>query len=166
MMEKKSLVLSVSFANLFNDKEERMKLGFKFKEYFAARKADKATGEYIVTKDNELSFTKKQFIFKLQDNFVINLMATSLKFEELLPIQLIGIFKDAKLDIERTRLEEGDTYLDIDSNEQIAEGTMFLTELKDIEFSDKNISAIKSAILAQTPEKDKDKTAEMLELVL
>ena len=105
-MEKKSLVLSVSFANLFNDKEERMKLGFKFKEYFAARKADKATGEYIVTKDNELSFTKKQFIFKLQDNFVINLMATSLKFEELLPIQLIGIFKDAKLDIERTRLKK------------------------------------------------------------
>lgn len=165
-MEKKSLVLSVNFASLFNDKEDRMKLGFKFKEKFDARKADKATGEFIITKDNELSFTKKQFIFKLQDNFVINLMATNLKFEELLPIQLIGMFKDAKIDVDRTRLEEGDTYLDIDGNEQAAEGTMFLTELKDIEFADNNILAIKSAILSQTPEKDKDKVAAMLELVL
>lgn len=165
-MEKKSLVLSVNFASLFNDKEDRMKLGFKFKEKFDARKADKATGEFIITKDNELSFTKKQFIFKLQDNFVINLMATNLKFEELLPIQLIGMFKDAKIDVDRTRLEEGDTYLDIDGNEQTAEGTMFLTELKDIEFTDNNILAIKSAILSQTLEKDKDKVAAMLELVL
>ncbi len=165
-MEKKSLVLSVNFASLFNDKEDRMKLGFKFKEMFDARKADKATGEFIITKDNELSFTKKQFIFKLQDNFVINLMATNLKFEELLPIQVIGIFKDAKFDIERTRLEEGDTYLNIDGNEQTAEATMFLTELKDIEFTDNNILAIKSAILGQTKDEDKDKVADMLNLLL
>lgn len=165
-MEKKSLVLSVNFASLFNDKEDRMKLGFKFKEMFDARKADKATGEFIITKDNELSFTKKQFIFKLQDNFVINLMATNLKFEELLPIQVIGIFKDVKLNVDRTRLEEGDTYLDIDGNEQVAEGSMFLTELKDIEFTDKNIAAIKSAILGQAKDEDKDKVADMLDILL
>lgn len=165
-MEKKSLVLSVNFASLFNDKEDRMKLGFKFNEKFDARKVDKTTGEYIITKDNELSFTKKQFIFKLQDNFVINLMATNLKFEELLPIQVIGIFKDVKLTIDRTRLEEGDTYIDIDGNEQTVDDTMFITELKDIEFGDNNIASIKVTILGQTPEKDKDKVAAMLELVL
>lgn len=160
------MVLSVNFTNLFNDKEDRMKLGFKFKEKFDARKVDKTTGEYIITKDNELSFTKKQFVFKLQDKFVINVMATNLKFEELLPIEVLGIFKDVKLTIDRTRLEEGDTYLDIDGNEQIADGTMFLTELKDIEFTDKNIDAIKAAIIGQAPEKDKDKVAAMLEIVL
>jgi hypothetical protein len=165
-MEKKTMVLSVNFTNLFNDKEDRMKLGFKFKEKFDARKVDKTTGEYIITKDNELSFTKKQFVFKLQDNFVINLMATNLKFEELLPIEVTTIFKDVKLTIDRTRLEEGDTYLDIDGNEQTADGEMFLTELKDIEFTDKNINAIKAAILGQAPEKDKDKVAAMLEIVL
>lgn len=165
-MEKKSLVLSVNFASLFNDKEDRMKLGFKFKEKFDARKVDKTTGEYIITKDNELSFTKKQFIFKLQDNFVINLMATNLKFEELLSIEITTIFKDVKLSVDRTHLEEGDVFVDIDGNEQTAEGEMFLTELKDIEFTDKNINAIKAAILGQTPEKDKDKVAAMLELVL
>lgn len=165
-MEKKSLVLSVKFASLFNDKEDRIKLGFKFNEQFDARKADKATGEFIITKDNELSFTKKQFIFKLQDNFVINLMATSIKFEELLPIQIIAIFKDAKLDVKRTRLEEGDTYLNIDGDEQIAEETMFLTELKSIEFTDKNIAAIKSAILSQTKDGDKDNIADMLDILL
>lgn len=165
-MEKKSLVLSVNFASLFNDKEDRMKLGFKFKEKFDVRKVDKTTGEYIISKDNELSFTKKQFVFKLQDNFTVNLMATNLKFEELLPIQVIGIFKDVKLTIDRTRLEEGDTYIDIDGNEQTADGTMFITELKDIEFGDNNIAAVKAAILGQTPEKDKDKVAAMLELVL
>lgn len=165
-MEKKSLVLSVNFASLFNDKEDRMKLGFKFKEKFEARKVDKATGEFVITKDNELSFTKKQFIFKLQDNFVINLMATNLKFEELLSIELIGIFKDAKVSVDRTRLEEGDTYLDIDGNEQTADATMFLTELKDIEFGDNNIDAIKAAIIGQAPEKDKDKVAAMLNILL
>lgn len=165
-MEKKSLVLSVNFASLFNDKEDRMKLGFKFKEKFDARKSDKDTGEFIITKDNELSFTKKQFIFKLQDNFVINLMATNLKFEELLPIQVVGIFKDVKLDVERTRLEEGDTYVNINGEEATADGEMFLTELKDIEFTENNISAIKSAILCQTKDEDKDKVAAMLELVL
>lgn len=165
-MEKKSLVLSVKFASLFNDKEDRIKLGFKFNEKFAARKADKATGEFIITKDNELSFTKKQFVFKLQDNFVINLMATNIKFEELLPIQVIGIFKDAKFDVERTRLEEGDTYLNIDGDEQTAEETMFLTELKSIEFTDKNIEAIKSAIIGQTKDGDKDKVIDMLDILL
>lgn len=165
-MEKKTMVLSVNVANIFNDKEDRMKLGFKFKELFEARKVDKTTGEFIITKDNELSFTKKQFIFKLQDNFVINIMATNLKFEELLPIEVLGIFKDVKLTIDRTRLEEGDTYLDIDGNEQTADTSMFLTELKDIEFVNKNIDAIKSAIIGQASEKDKPKVAAMLEIVL
>lgn len=160
------MVLSVNVANVFNDKEDRMKLGFKFKELFEARKVDKTTGEFIITKDNELSFTKKQFIFKLQDNFVINIMATNLKFEELLPIEVLGIFKDVKLTIDRTRLEEGDTYLDIDGNEQTADTSMFLTELKDIEFVDKNIDAIKAAIIGQASEKDKPKVAAMLEIVL
>ena len=165
-MEKKTMVLSVNVANVFNDKEDRMKLGFKFKELFEARKVDKTTGEFIITKDNELSFTKKQFIFKLQDNFVINIMATNLKFEELLPIEVLGIFKDVKLTIDRTRLEEGDTYLDIDGNEQTADTSMFLTELKDIEFVNKNIDAIKAAIIGQASEKDKPKVAAMLEIVL
>lgn len=160
------MVLSVNVANVFNDKEDRMKLGFKFKELFEARKVDKTTGEFIITKDNELSFTKKQFIFKLQDNFVINIMATNLKFEELLPIEVLGIFKDVKLTIDRTRLEEGDTYLDIDGNEQTADTSMFLTELKDIEFVNKNIDAIKAAIIGQASEKDKPKVAAMLEIVL
>ncbi len=165
-MEKKSLVLSVNFASLFNDKEDRLKLGFRFKEMFDARKADKATGEFIITKDNELSFTKKQFIFKLQDNFVINLMSTNIKFEELLPIQVIGMFKDAKFGVERTRLEEGDTFIDINGEEATADNTMFLTELKDIEFTDKNILAIKSAILCQAKDEDKDKVADMLDILL
>ncbi|WP_440338468.1 hypothetical protein, partial [Megamonas funiformis] len=71
-----------------------------------------------------------------------------------------------KLKIERTRLEEGDTFIDIDGNEQTAEATMFLTELKDVEFNDKNITAIKAAILGQTKDEDKDKVAAMLEIVL
>lgn len=165
-MEKKSLVLSVNVANMFNDKEDRMKLGFKFKQLFEARKVDKTTGEFIITKDNELSFTKKQFIFKLQDNFVINIIATNLKFEELLPIEVLGIFKDVKLTIDRTCLEEGDTFVDIDGNEQTADSTMFITELKDIEFGDDNIAAIKAAIICQAPEKDKEKVANMLNIIL
>ena len=165
-MEKKSLVLDVNVATIFNDKEDRMKFGFKFKENFDARKLDKATGEFVITKDNELSFTKKQFIFKLQDNFVINVMATNLKFDELLPIEVLGIFKDVKLTIDRTRLEEGDTYVDINGEEQIADGTAFLTELKDIEFGCENINAIKSTILSQTKDEDKDKVKDMLDIVL
>lgn len=165
-MEKKTLELTVMFASIFNDKEGRMKFGFKFNQSFEARKADKDSGEFIITKDNELSFTKKQFIFNLRDNFIINLMSTNIRFEEILPIEVLGIFKDVKLTIDRTRLEEGDTYLDIDGNEQIADDTMFLTELKDIEFTDKNIDAIKAAIIGQAPEKDKDKVAAMLEIVL
>ena len=165
-MEKKSLVLGVNVANMFVDKEDRLKLVFKFKEMFEARKLDKTTGEFIITKDNELSFTKKQFIFKLQDNFVINVMATNLKFEQLLPIEVLGIFKDVKLAIERTRLEEGDTYVDINGEEQTADGTAFLTELKNIEFTDSNIDAIKAAIIGQASEEDKPKVAAMLNIVL
>ena len=165
-MEKKSLVLDVNVATIFNDKEDRMKFGFKFKENFDARKLDKATGEFVITKDNELSFTKKQFIFKLQDNFVINVMATNLKFDELLPIEVLAIFKDVKLTIDRTRIEKDNTYVDINGEEQTADDSMFLTELKDIEFTDKNIDAIKAAIIGQASEEDKPKVAAMLNIVL
>lgn len=165
-MEKKSLVLTVKDATMFNDKEDRMKLGFKFNEKFDARKVDRTTGEFVITTNNELSFTKKQFIFNLQESFVVSLMSKNLKFERILPIELIGIFKDAKLSVDRTRLEEGDTYLDIDGNEQIADGTMFLTELKDIEFTEKNILAIKSAINGQAKDEDKEQVAQMLDILL
>lgn len=165
-MEKKSLVLTVKYVSMFTDNDYRTKLAFRFNEKFEARKADKATGEFVITEDNELSFTKRQFVYKLQDNFVINLMAKNLVFEKLLGIELLGIFKDVKLNVERTRLEEGDTFIDIDGNEQNAEAAMFLTELKDIEFTDKNIAAIKASILGQTKEEDKPKVEAMLEIVL
>ena len=165
-MEKKTLELTVKYANMFIDDNNRMKIVFKFDEKFEARKANKATGEFVITTDNELSFTKKQFIFNLQDNFVINIIATNIKFEHLLSLQLIGMFKGVKLTIDRTRLEEGDTFVDIDGNEQTSGETMFLTELKDIEFTEDNINAIKSTILSQTKDEDKDKVRDMLEIVL
>ena len=164
-MEKKTLELTVKYANMFTDDNNRIKIVFKFDKKFDARKANKATGEFVITTDNELSFTKKQFIFNLQDNFVINIIATNIKFEHLLSLQLIGMFKGVKLTIDRTRLEEGDTFVDIDGNEQTSDETMFLTELKDIEFTEDNINAIKSTILSQTKEEDKDKVRDMLEIV-
>ena len=165
-MEKKSLVLNVKSASLFEDNEYRIKFGFKFKELFKARKLDKDSGEFVIKDDNELFFTKKQFVFKLQDVFLIGLMSTNMKFEELLPMQVTGIFKDAKLHVERTRLEQGDTYVDINGEEQTADDTMFLTELKDIEFTSKNILAIKSAIKGQAKDEDKQKVAEMLDILI
>ena len=165
-MEKKTLELTVKYANMFTDDNNRIKIVFKFEQKFDARKANKSTGEFVITTDNELSFTKKQFIFNLQDNFVINIIATNIKFEHLLSLQLIGMFKGVKLTIDRTRLEEGDTFVDIDGNEQTSDETMFLTELKDIEFTEDNINAIKSTILSQTKEEDKDKVRDMLEIVL
>ena len=165
-MEKKTLELTVKYANMFTDDNNRIKIVFKFDKKFDARKANKATGEFVITTDNELSFTKKQFIYNLQDNFVINIIATNIKFEHLLSLQLIGMFKGVKLTIDRTRLEEGDTFVDIDGNEQTSDETMFLTELKDIEFTEDNINAIKSTILSQTKEEDKDKVRDMLEIVL
>ena len=165
-MEKKSLELTVNYASMFTDDNNRIKIVFKFDKKFDARKANKATGEFVITTDNELSFTKKQFIYNLQENLVINLIATNIKFEHLLSLQLLGIFKGVKLTIDRTRLEEGDTFVDIDGNEQTSDETMFLTELKDIEFTEDNINAIKSTILSQTKEEDKDKVRDMLEIVL
>lgn len=165
-MEKKTLKLNVKYASMFTDNNNRMKFIFKFEQKFDARKTNKSTGEFVITTDNELSFTKKQFVYNLQDNFVVNLMATNIMFENILSLQLLGIFKGVKLTIDRTRLEEGDTFVDIDGNEQTSDETMFLTELKDIEFDCENIEAIKSTILSQTKEEDKDKVRDMLELVL
>ena len=165
-MEKKTLELTVKYASMFTDDNNRIKIVFKFDKKFDARKVNKATGEFVITTDNELSFTKKQFIYNLQENFVINIIATNIKFEHLLSLQLIGMFKGVKLTIDRTRLEEGDTFVDIDGNEQTSDETMFLTELKDIEFTEDNINAIKSTILSQTKEEDKDKVRDMLEIVL
>ena len=165
-MEKKSLVLSIKLASLFEDKEDRIKFGFKFNEKFEARKLDKKTGEFVITTDNELSFTKKQFVFNLRENFVINLMATNIKFEHILPTELLAIFKDAKLTVDRTRLEEGDTYVDIDSEEQTSEATMFLTEIKDIKFTEKNITAIKAVIIRQTKPEEQAAVTAMLDLIL
>ena len=165
-MEKKTLELTVNYASMFTDDNNRIKIVFKFDKKFDARKANKATGEFVITTDNELSFTKKQFIYNLQDNFVINIIATNIKFEHLLSLQLLGMFKGVKLTIDRTRLEEGDTFVDIDGNEQSSDETMFLTELKDIEFTEDNINAIKSTILSQTKDEDKDKVRDMLEIVL
>lgn len=165
-MEKKSLVLNVKSASLFEDKEARIKLGFKFKELFKARKLDKDSGEFVIKDDNELSFTKKQFVYNLQDVFIIELMSTNMKFEKLLPMQVTGIFKDTKLHVERTQLAQGDTFVDINGEEQTADEAMFLTELKDIEFTEKNILAIKSAIKGQAKDEDKQQVAEMLDILL
>lgn len=165
-MEKKSLVLNVNYVSMFTDNDNRLKLVFKFNSKFAARKADRSTGEFVITTDNELSFTKKQFVFNLRENFVINLIATNIKFEHLLPIELIGMFKNAKLDVDRTSLEEGDTFVDIDGNEQTAESAIFLTELKDIEFTKKNITAIKTVIIKQTKPEEQPAVAAMLDVIL
>lgn len=165
-MEKKSLVLNVKSASLFEDNEDRIKFGFKFKELFKARKLNKETGEFVIKDDNELFFTKKQFVFKLQDVFLIGLMSTNMKFEKLLPMQVTGIFKDAKLHVERTQLAQGDTFVDVNGEEQTADEAMFLTELKDIEFTDRNILAIKSAIKGQAKDEDKQQVAEMLDILL
>lgn len=165
-MEKKTLELTINYTSMFADNDNRMKIAFKFAEKFEARKVNKITGEFVITEDNELSFTKKQFIYNLKDNFVVNLIATNIKFEHILPIQLIGIFKGAKLAIDRTKVEADDTYLDIDGNEQSAESTMFLTKVKGIEFTNKNIAAIKSTILGQAKDEDKDKVSDMLDILL
>lgn len=165
-MEKKSLELNVNYVSMFTDNDNRLKLAFKFDKKFAARKADKATGEFVITTDNELSFTKKQFVFNLRENFVINLIATNVKFEHLLPIELIGMFKDAKLAVDRTSLEEGDTFVDIDGNEQTAESAIFLTELKNIEFTEKNVTAIKAVIIRQTKPEEQPAVAAMLDVIL
>lgn len=165
-MEKKTLELNVKYANMFVDNDNRLKFVFKFDKSFDARKANKITGEFVITTDNELSFTKKQFVFSLRENFVINLMATNIKFEHVLPTELLAIFKDTKLTVDRTRLEEGDTYVDIDGEEQTSEATMFLTELKDIKFTEKNITAIKSVIIRQTKPEEQAAVTAMLDLIL
>ena len=165
-MEKKSLDLNIKYASMFTDDNNRIKIVFKFDKKFDARKANKTTGEFVITTDNELSFTKKQFIFNLRDNFVINLIASNIKFEHILPLELLGIFKDAKLTVDRTRLEEGDTFVDIDGSEQTSDATMFLTELKDIEFTDKNIAAIKAVIIRQAKPEEQAAVSAMLDVVL
>lgn len=165
-MEKKSLELTVKYVSMFTDNESRIKLAFKFNEKFAARKANKATGEFVITEDNELSFTKKQFVFNLQDEFVVNLMATNIKFEHILPLELLGIFKDAKLAVDRTHLVEGDTFVNINGEEQTTDDEIFLTELKGIEFTDKNIAAIKAVIIRQSKPEERDAVAAMLNVVL
>lgn len=165
-MEKKVVNLSVKLASVFNDKEDRLKFGFKFVEKFEARKLDKETGEFVIKDDNELSFTKKQFNFALQDNFVITVMSQQINYAVLEPIEMIAIFKDAKLTVERTRLEQGDTYIDINGEEQTADDSMFLTELKDIKFGEKNMAAIKRVIIKQAEADGKSIDADMLDLIL
>ena len=165
-MEKKTLELTVKYANMFTDDNNRIKIVFKFDKKFDARKANKATGEFVITTDNELSFTKKQFIFNLRDNFVINLIATNIKFEHILSLELLGIFKDAKLTVDRTHLVEGDTFVNIDGEEQTTDDEIFLTELKDIEFTDKNIAAIKAVIIRQAKPEEQAAVSAMLDVIL
>lgn len=165
-MEKKVVNLSVKLASVFVDKEDRLKFGFKFNEKFEARKLDKETGEFVIKDDNELSFTKKQFNFALQDNFVITVMSQQINYAALAPIEMIAMFKGVELTVERTRLEEGDTYIDINGEEQTADDTMFLTELKDIKFGEKNMAAIKRVIIKQAEADGKSIDADMLDLIL
>lgn len=165
-MEKKVVNLSVKLASVFNDKEDRLKFGFKFNEKFEARKLDKETGEFVIKDDNELSFTKKQFNFALQDNFVITVMSKQINYAALEPIEMIAMFKGAELTVERTRLEEGDTFIDINGEEQTADDSMFLTELKDIKFGEKNMAAIKRVIIKQAEADGKSIDADMLDLIL
>lgn len=165
-MEKKVVNLSVKLASVFNDKEDRLKFGFKFVEKFEARKLDKETGEFVIKDDNELSFTKKQFNFALQDNFIITVMSQQINYAALEPIEMIAMFKGVELTVERTRLEQGDTYVDINGEEQTADDTMFLTELKDIKFGEKNMAAIKRVIIKQAEVDGKSIDADMLDLIL
>lgn len=164
-MEKKVINLSVKQVSIFNDKNDRLKLGFVFNERFKARKADRETGEFVIKDDNQLSFTKKQFNFMLQDNFIITVLSQQLNYCALQPIEVLTMFRDAKLTVERTCLEEGDTYININGEEATANDTMFITELKDIEFTDKNITAIKKIIVSQAKAKGKDVDVELLDLL-
>lgn len=164
-MEKKVVNLSVKQVNIFNDKNDRLKLCFVFNETFEARKADRETGEFVIKDDNQLSFTKKQFNFMLQDNFIITVLSQQLNYSALQPIEVLTMFRGAKLTVERTRLEEGDTYININGEEATADDTMFITELKDIEFTDKNIIAIKKIIVSQAKAEGKDVDVDLLDLL-
>ena len=161
-MEKKVVNLSVKLPTLFNDKDERQTFGFVFNEIFEARKADGDTGEFVITTDNRLTFTKKQFVFMMKDNFIVNLLNNSLDFSTISTVELIGIFKDAKFVVERTKLEEGDEYIGIDGETMTAEHTMFLTEIKDVKFDEKNIKFIKMMLVKIDSNLDMD----MLDLIL
>lgn len=164
-MEKKVVNLSVKQVNIFKDKNDRLKLGFVFNEKFEARKADRETGEFVIKDDNELSFTKKQFNFMLQDNFIITVLSQQLDYSVLQPIEVLTMFRSAKLTVERTRLEQGDVYININDEEATADDTMFITEIKDIDFSEKNIIAIKKVIVSQAKAKGKDIDVGLLDLL-
>lgn len=164
-MEKKVVNLSVKQVSIFNDKNDRLKLGFVFNETFEARKADRETGEFVIKDDNQLSFTKKQFNFMLQDNLIITVLSQQLNYSALQPIEMLMMFRGAKLTVERIRLEEGDTYININGEEATADATMFLTELKDIEFTDKNIIAVKKIIVSQAKAEGKDIDVDLLDLL-
>nr|DAM74639.1 MAG TPA: hypothetical protein [Crassvirales sp.] len=165
IMEKKVVNLSVKQVSIFNDKNDRLKLGFVFNETFEARKADRETGEFVIKDDNQLSFTKKQFNFMLQDNFVITVLSQQLNYSALQPIEVLAMFRGAELTVERTRLEQGDTYININGEEASANDTIFITEIKDIEFNEKNITAIKKIIVSQAKAEGKDIDANLLDLL-
>lgn len=164
-MEKKVVNLSVKQVSIFKDKNDRLKLSFVFNEKFEARKVDKQTGEFVIKDDDELSFTKKQFNFMLQDNFIITVLSQQLDYSVLQPIEVLTMFRGAKLTIERTRLEQGDVYINIDGEEATADDTMFITEIKDINFSEKNIMAIKKIIVSQAKAEGKDIDVDLLDLL-
>ena len=93
-------------------------------------------------------------------------MSKQINYAALEPIEMIAMFKGAELTVERTRLEEGDTFIDINGEEQTADDSMFLTELKDIKFGEKNMAAIKRVIIKQAEVDGKAIDAEMLDLIL
>ena len=125
--------LNVKRVQLTENKDGKLLVNLFTKEEFDGFKLNEETGEFENTKVSKLTFSLKNLVFVLINDKNIEAMFSCVKSSDVSQGQFNVLLKNAKIEVDRKLVNDGDTFVDEFGEEQVAERDMYLTKLVKVE---------------------------------
>lgn len=153
--------LNIKRVQLTENKDGKLLVNLFTKEEFDGFKLNEETGEFETAKVSKLTFSLKNLVFVLIKDTNIEAMFSCVKSSNVSQGQFNVLLKNAKIEVDRKLVNDGDTFIDEFGEEQVAERDMYLTKLVNVEVvSSKKVS--RSIIKANDP----TMTDELIDMLL
>lgn len=125
--------LNIKRVQLTENKDGKLLVNLFTKEEFDGFKLNEETGEFENTKVSKLTFSLKNLVFVLINDKNIEAMFSCVKSSDVSQGQFNVLLKNAKIEVDRKLVNDGDTFVDEFGEEQVAEHDMYLTKLVKVE---------------------------------
>ena len=142
--------LNVKRVQLTENKDGKSLVNLFTNEEFDGFKLNEETGEFENTRVSKLTFSLKNLVFVLINDKNIEAMFSCVKSSDISQGQFNVLLKNARIEVDRKLVNDGDTFVNEFGNEQVAERDMYLSKLVSVEVANsKKIS--RSIIKANDP---------------